>query len=126
MGICTFGAALLLDGCPDSGLCVVREPQPPDFIKALEHKSGLQVSPGDAWRAPLVRPTANVVACLSDSKTRHVVHTKHESWTTVPTIPRDQWVAQHVGSSSSDLSSRFGAKQPSQWTHERVNGPAAA
>ena len=62
----TFGAALLLDGCPDSGLCIMREPQPPDFIKAFEYKSGLQVSPGYARRAPLVRTTANVVACLSD------------------------------------------------------------
>lgn len=68
--VCTFGAVLLLDGRPDSGLGVMREPQPPDLIEALEQKGGLQVSPGNARRPPLIRPTTNVVALLPATRAR--------------------------------------------------------
>ena len=68
----TIGGSLLLYGRSDGGLSGVCQPQPPDLVKALEHKCGLQISPGNARRAPFVRPTADVMACLSANTPRLV------------------------------------------------------
>lgn len=55
---------VFLNGSPHNCLSLMCEPQPSDFIKTLEDKGGLQITPWDAWRPPSIWPAPNTMASL--------------------------------------------------------------